>query len=131
MYHFYVYVPPCRRCGSYRTGYFTVQKVQNSKADKRSIKRGEYTIPVPFLLRDEPNCFCMDCGISWYEKLKVSLYSSSKIAEQKVLRGINDSQEAGRSIDMYFNEHRRNDEENKKPSFVKRGAKKLFMAIKW
>lgn len=128
MYRFYCYVPSCRKCGSFRTGHFVIGNIIDKSLSKKSLSKGEYIAPVPSLSKEEPNCYCMDCGITWYQELKLSLYSRAQIEEQKRLRGIKYDKNISKNIDNYFLNHKsiKNNKNNTKKKKTAEIFKKFF-----
>lgn len=90
--HLYVYVPPCPRCGSYKTGeYFSTTSI--SDAEKRiawMMKKGTYVkYRLGFSNADEPNFFCNNCGIEWMGNTTYKFLTKKEINEEKIKREIN------------------------------------------
>lgn len=119
----YCYISPCKKCGSYKTGYYLYDKV-NPSFYKKHLKRGEYTIPVN--RPQELNCFCLDCGINWHEDLHLQFFTSEQIEEQKKLRGISDDK-LDKNIDNYFKPNTNTKKTNKHKKTL--GTVKTFLGF--
>ena len=83
MKHFYYDVPPCPKCGSYRTGRYIRYPRTKENAEymiEQSLKHGE----IIRFLEKEPikNAFCEDCGHRWSWSVKVNLVSQEYILKQ-------------------------------------------------
>lgn len=85
----YVYVPPCPKCGSFKTGFYVLGINPNQREIKRHLKNGEY-IDFSFDVSDT-NCFCIDCGISWFTPLKIKYLDKQELEEEKKKREINEN----------------------------------------
>lgn len=81
----YYYVPPCPSCNSRKTGYYVKEtSLDPSFALRESLKNGELT----FAVREIPydNAFCLDCGFSWHQNIRMKFLSIEEIEEQKIIR---------------------------------------------
>ncbi len=119
----YCYISPCKKCGSYKTGYYLYDKVKPSFY-KKHLKRGEYAIPVD--RPQELNCFCLDCGINWHEDLHLQFFTPEQIDEQKKLRRISDDK-LDKNIDNYFKPNTNTKKTNKHKKTL--GTVKIFLGF--
>ena len=62
----------------------------------------------------EHNCYCMDCGIEWYEDIEPIIITTAQLKEQKRLRGIGDAIDSLNSYEK---------EEIKKEKYLKKQEK--------
>lgn len=110
MLHLYHYVPPCKRCGSYKTGYYIHGLVTADWIIKRALRHGEYAmITSEPLTSDTVNCFCGECGIEWHEDdIQLKILNEKQFEEQLKLRDIDTATE---NADIYF--------ENEKEAYEK------------
>ena len=82
----YYYIPPCPCCNSNQTGHYVKELgLDPSFTVRESLKNGELAIAV----REIPyeNVFCLECGFTWHQDIKIKMLSLSQIEEQKQLRG--------------------------------------------
>ena len=93
MKHLYLYVPQCRRCGSWNTGVYMSGLLTHEWLIQIALKRGIYILIIPPSYNasfSQPNCFCGACGISWREDdVRWRLLSQDEFDEQIKLRNIN------------------------------------------
>ena len=95
MFHFfrkYHYVPPCPKCGSYKTGRFyyvstTFQKIERMIAE--NMRYGELSrIEVGFGDELEHNAYCEECGVQWRANIEELPLTDERILEEMKRRGI-------------------------------------------
>jgi hypothetical protein len=89
-------VSDCPRCKSKKTGILI--KYYGNDIDKylsSFLKKGILARPQ---INTEDNCFCNDCGASWYEPVHTKMMAQEEIEELKKEKGIDDD-----IIDSYYN----------------------------
>ena len=129
--HLYCNVPQCKRCKSYRTGYFISGNVLTPDIVIKHLKKGEYVMVLPEISRNNFNCFCLNCGIQWQDYLSYSFVSNKRIQKEKIKREIDDSDENVERILYTFKKNNNIQELNKDNNDKKGLVKNLIDAIKW
>lgn len=130
----YFEVPVCPCCGSPITGRkeslysgdFTdkmflsdrkggIQKIFNSftpedldKMYRKKLNKGEIVLYTMSPIKEGKNCFCLDCGFEWKERVEGKYVDNDYIEEQKEKR------EVFQLIDLYNEEHFADEDDKKK-----------------
>ena len=113
MIQFYYYVPPCPECGSRRTGRFMKRPRKNDwYVHAESLLHGE----IIRFANSEPikNCFCLDCGNRWGQRISARLVSSSFVDKERKARQIDSEYE------RYHQLYGRMPDEKPHEGFIKR-----------
>jgi hypothetical protein len=80
----YYYVRPCPACESRVTGYLlkdTPYSNDRFKDQVEALKHGEIVKVVPDV--PEENCYCLECGFTWQERVPLKMMPMSRIDEEK------------------------------------------------
>lgn len=116
MYHLYLNVPKCKRCGSYKTGVFVKGNISYPWLIKLMLKRGTH---IAFTSQNEHNCFCLNCGLDWLEDyVKWQLLNAQDYEKQKKLR------QSDKALDNMSDHFAQIIEEQKNKSFKNKITKK-------
>ena len=83
-------VPPCRRCGSHKTGMYIQNNLSEFWMIKWFLRRGEY---VMFKNSVTNNCFCGKCGIEWTENVPLKLITRKQLKQIKIEKEITKAKE--------------------------------------
>ena len=87
----YHYVPPCPKCGSYKTGRFIYinNQIDVEKIIANNLKKGELSqVQLGFGDELEYNAYCEDCGIRWMAKIEELPLTEERIKTEAKKRQI-------------------------------------------
>ena len=87
----YNYVEPCRRCGSFETGYYIYSNTDDANSLMyNALKKGEL-VRVRMGLRDSslPSLFCDECGVEWNGQIIRKRLNNEELLQEFENRGIN------------------------------------------
>ena len=81
----YYYVPACPCCQSMGTGYYVKENsVDPTFTLREALKNGELVLSAKEIPYD--NAFCLSCGFTWHQQVKLRFLSLSEIEDQKRMR---------------------------------------------
>ena len=84
----YYYIPPCPVCGSEVTGRIVSGSHRATERDwmiNEALRNGE--IMLPSLEDTDDNCFCVECGATWYHMISMQMFTLDQINKEKKKRG--------------------------------------------
>lgn len=86
--HYYD-VPKCPKCNSLKTGIIMFGNPDDKRTIIKELKNANYVYLYEDYQKDDPNCFCVNCGFTWKARVKTIWLTPEQIAQKAIEKGIN------------------------------------------